>query len=228
MVGQAIGGKLRELGHDVRTGSRQAKDSFVTFADAAKHGENVRSDARATPIASRPHSMGSTSTMGRARHLEAPERSLTRDAVRYRSEREDAGLSPRSGSVAGGHRSPGPVPRGTGPAPGVRDRGGRGYPDARTGGPQASRSPFVRIVRPGLAARLLAKVAANPGGRLSCSWPSRPRRRGWGSAEYAETTPMDRKSPTANVSVAPCCRTSRAVSAITQKTPVFGLGSSAP
>jgi hypothetical protein len=182
MVGQAIGGKLRELGHDVRTGSRQAKDSFVTFADAAKHGENVRSDARATPIASRPRSMGSTSTMGRARHLEAPERSLTRDAVRYRSEREDAGLSPRSGSVAGGHRSPGPVPRGTGPAPGVRDRGG--YPDARTGGPQASRSPFVRIVRPGLAARLLAAFAANPGRRLSCSWPSRSRfarRRGRGN-----------------------------------------------
>jgi hypothetical protein len=104
------------------------------------------------------------------------------DAVRYRSEREDARLSPRSGSVAGGHRSPGPVPRGTGPAPGVRDRGG--YPDARTGGPQASRSPFVRIVRPGLAARLLAKVAANPGGRLSRSWPSRPRfasRRGRGN-----------------------------------------------
>jgi predicted dinucleotide-binding enzyme len=63
MVGQAIGEKVRERGHDVRTASRQAKDSFVTFADAAKHGENVRSDARATPIASRPRSMGSTSTM---------------------------------------------------------------------------------------------------------------------------------------------------------------------
>lgn len=41
MVGQAIGGKLKALGHDVKTGSRQAKDAFVTFADAATHGELV-------------------------------------------------------------------------------------------------------------------------------------------------------------------------------------------
>ncbi len=39
MVGQAIGGKLKALGHDVKTGSRTAKDGIVTFADAARHGE---------------------------------------------------------------------------------------------------------------------------------------------------------------------------------------------
>ena len=41
MVGRAISGKLAELGHDVRVGSRQASDEAVTFADAAAHGELV-------------------------------------------------------------------------------------------------------------------------------------------------------------------------------------------
>ena len=39
MVGRAISGKLAELGHDVRVGSRTAGDGKVTFADAAAHGE---------------------------------------------------------------------------------------------------------------------------------------------------------------------------------------------
>jgi predicted dinucleotide-binding enzyme len=41
MVGQAIAGKLTELGHDVRVGSRTAGDGKVEFADAAAHGEVV-------------------------------------------------------------------------------------------------------------------------------------------------------------------------------------------
>jgi 8-hydroxy-5-deazaflavin:NADPH oxidoreductase len=41
MVGRAISGKLAELGHDVRVGSRTAGDGAVTFADAAAHGELV-------------------------------------------------------------------------------------------------------------------------------------------------------------------------------------------
>jgi 8-hydroxy-5-deazaflavin:NADPH oxidoreductase len=41
MVGRAIAGKLAELGHDVRVGSRTAGDDSVTFADAAAHGELV-------------------------------------------------------------------------------------------------------------------------------------------------------------------------------------------
>jgi 8-hydroxy-5-deazaflavin:NADPH oxidoreductase len=41
MVGRAISGKLAELGHDVRVGSRTAGDGAVTFADAAAHGEIV-------------------------------------------------------------------------------------------------------------------------------------------------------------------------------------------
>jgi predicted dinucleotide-binding enzyme len=41
MVGRTIAGKLAELGHDVRVGSRQASDDAVTFADAAAHGEIV-------------------------------------------------------------------------------------------------------------------------------------------------------------------------------------------
>ena len=39
MVGRAISGKLAELGHDVRVGSRTAGDAKVVFADAAAHGE---------------------------------------------------------------------------------------------------------------------------------------------------------------------------------------------
>src|SRR5262245_7099580 len=39
MVGRAISGKLAELGHDVRVGSRTAGDDAVAFADAAAHGE---------------------------------------------------------------------------------------------------------------------------------------------------------------------------------------------
>jgi 8-hydroxy-5-deazaflavin:NADPH oxidoreductase len=39
MVGRAISGKLAELGHDVRMGSRTAGDGKVVFADAAAHGE---------------------------------------------------------------------------------------------------------------------------------------------------------------------------------------------
>jgi hypothetical protein len=41
MVGRAISGKLAELGHDVRVGSRTAGDGKVVFADAAAHGEVV-------------------------------------------------------------------------------------------------------------------------------------------------------------------------------------------
>jgi 8-hydroxy-5-deazaflavin:NADPH oxidoreductase len=41
MVGRAISGKLAELGHDVRVGSRTAGDGTVEFADAAAHGEIV-------------------------------------------------------------------------------------------------------------------------------------------------------------------------------------------
>ena len=38
-VGRTIAAKLDELGHDVRVGSRTAKEDAVTFADAAAHGE---------------------------------------------------------------------------------------------------------------------------------------------------------------------------------------------
>jgi predicted dinucleotide-binding enzyme len=41
MVGRAISGKLAELGHDVRVGSRTEGDGTVVFADAAAHGEIV-------------------------------------------------------------------------------------------------------------------------------------------------------------------------------------------
>jgi 8-hydroxy-5-deazaflavin:NADPH oxidoreductase len=41
MVGRAISGKLAELGHDVRVGSRAAGEGTVEFADAAAHGELV-------------------------------------------------------------------------------------------------------------------------------------------------------------------------------------------
>ena len=41
MVGRAISGKLAELGHDVRVGSRTAGEGTVPFADAAAHGELV-------------------------------------------------------------------------------------------------------------------------------------------------------------------------------------------
>jgi predicted dinucleotide-binding enzyme len=41
MAGRAISGKLAELGHDVRVGSRTAGEGAVTFADAAGHGEIV-------------------------------------------------------------------------------------------------------------------------------------------------------------------------------------------
>jgi predicted dinucleotide-binding enzyme len=41
MVGRAISGKLEELGHDVKVGSRTAGDGAVEFADAAAHGEIV-------------------------------------------------------------------------------------------------------------------------------------------------------------------------------------------
>jgi predicted dinucleotide-binding enzyme len=41
MVGRAISGKLAELGHDVRVGSRTAGDGKAVFADAAAHGEVV-------------------------------------------------------------------------------------------------------------------------------------------------------------------------------------------
>jgi 8-hydroxy-5-deazaflavin:NADPH oxidoreductase len=40
-VGRTIAAKLVALGHDVRVGSRTAKDDAVTFADAAAHGELV-------------------------------------------------------------------------------------------------------------------------------------------------------------------------------------------
>ena len=38
-VGRTIAGKLAELGHDVRVGSRTAGEDKVTFAEAAAHGE---------------------------------------------------------------------------------------------------------------------------------------------------------------------------------------------
>ena len=41
MVGRAISGKLAELGHDVRVGSRTEGDGAVVFAEAAAHGEVV-------------------------------------------------------------------------------------------------------------------------------------------------------------------------------------------
>jgi predicted dinucleotide-binding enzyme len=41
MVGRAISGKLAELGHDVRVGSRTEGDGAVRFAAAAAHGELV-------------------------------------------------------------------------------------------------------------------------------------------------------------------------------------------
>jgi len=41
MVGQAIAGKFRDLGHDVQVGSRAAGEGKVAFADAAAHGEVV-------------------------------------------------------------------------------------------------------------------------------------------------------------------------------------------
>jgi predicted dinucleotide-binding enzyme len=40
-VGRTIAGKLAELGHDVRVGSRTAGEDKVTFADAAAHGEVI-------------------------------------------------------------------------------------------------------------------------------------------------------------------------------------------
>lgn len=40
-VGRTIAGKLTEVGHDVRVGSRTAGDDKVTFADAAAHGEVI-------------------------------------------------------------------------------------------------------------------------------------------------------------------------------------------
>ena len=40
-VGRTIAGKLSELGHDVRVGSRAAGDDKVTFADAIAHGDVV-------------------------------------------------------------------------------------------------------------------------------------------------------------------------------------------
>jgi predicted dinucleotide-binding enzyme len=40
-VGRTIAGKLGELGHDVRVGSRTAGDDKVTFAEAAAHGEVI-------------------------------------------------------------------------------------------------------------------------------------------------------------------------------------------
>jgi predicted dinucleotide-binding enzyme len=39
MVGRAIAGRLAQLGHDVRVGSRSAGDDRVPFAEAAAHGE---------------------------------------------------------------------------------------------------------------------------------------------------------------------------------------------
>jgi predicted dinucleotide-binding enzyme len=41
IAGRTIAAKLLELGHDVRVGSRAAKDDAVTFADAASFGEIV-------------------------------------------------------------------------------------------------------------------------------------------------------------------------------------------
>jgi predicted dinucleotide-binding enzyme len=40
-VGRTLAAKLRELGHDVRVGSRSTGDDAVPFADAAAHGELV-------------------------------------------------------------------------------------------------------------------------------------------------------------------------------------------
>jgi predicted dinucleotide-binding enzyme len=40
-VGRTIAGKLIEVGHDVRVGSRTAGDDKVTFTDAAAHGEVI-------------------------------------------------------------------------------------------------------------------------------------------------------------------------------------------
>jgi 8-hydroxy-5-deazaflavin:NADPH oxidoreductase len=40
-VGRTIAGKLSEIGHDVRVGSRTAGDDKVTFADAIAHGDVV-------------------------------------------------------------------------------------------------------------------------------------------------------------------------------------------
>lgn len=40
-VGRTIAGKLTELGHDVRVGSRTAGEGKVTFADAIAHGDVV-------------------------------------------------------------------------------------------------------------------------------------------------------------------------------------------
>jgi 8-hydroxy-5-deazaflavin:NADPH oxidoreductase len=40
-VGTTLAGKLRELGHDVRVGSRDGSKGDGTFADAAAHGEVV-------------------------------------------------------------------------------------------------------------------------------------------------------------------------------------------
>jgi len=41
MVGRALSGKLAELGHDVKVGSRTEGDGAIVFADAAAHGEIV-------------------------------------------------------------------------------------------------------------------------------------------------------------------------------------------
>ena len=41
MVGRALSGKLAELGHDVKVGSRTEGDGSVVFANAAAHGEVV-------------------------------------------------------------------------------------------------------------------------------------------------------------------------------------------
>ncbi len=40
-VGRTIAGKLTEIGHDVRVGSRTAGDDKVTYADAIAHGEVI-------------------------------------------------------------------------------------------------------------------------------------------------------------------------------------------
>lgn len=40
-VGRTIAGKLTEIGHDVRVGSRTAGDDKVTYADAIAHGDVV-------------------------------------------------------------------------------------------------------------------------------------------------------------------------------------------
>jgi len=40
-VGRTIAGKLTEIGHDVRVGSRTAGDDKVTYADAIVHGDVV-------------------------------------------------------------------------------------------------------------------------------------------------------------------------------------------